>query len=147
MARWLTRLMDTQDGWVKPFGNFLHGVVQAIFRAVPAVRDLLNGRWLGHPLHAVLTDVPIGILFFVIVLDAFGAPEAAAWALVLGILAMLGAALAGFADYSDTDGRARERATLHSTLMIVALVGYLISALLRISAPSGAPAIVVSVLS
>jgi nitrite reductase/ring-hydroxylating ferredoxin subunit/uncharacterized membrane protein len=147
LARWLTGLMDAQGVWTRPLGDLAHRFLHWLFHLVPAVRDFLNGRWLGHPLHAVLTDVPIGILFFVIVLDVFGAPEAAAWALVLGILAMLGAALAGFADYSDTDGRARERATLHSTLMIVALIGYLISALLRISAPSGGPAIVVSVLS
>ena len=33
----------------------------------------------------------------------------------------------GFADYSVTDGKARVRATVHSTLMIVALVLYLVS--------------------
>ena len=105
---------------------------------MPAVRDLLNGRWLGHPLHAVLTDAPIGILFLVIVFDVLGMPVAAVWALAIGILAMLAAALAGSADYADTDGRARERATLHSTLMVLALVLYLISLLLRLG-PAGTP--------
>jgi nitrite reductase/ring-hydroxylating ferredoxin subunit/uncharacterized membrane protein len=104
---------------------------------MPAVRDLLNGRWLGHPLHAVLTDAPIGILFLVIVFDVIGQPVAAVWSLAIGILAMLAAALAGSADYADTDGRARERATLHSTLMVLALVLYLISLLLRLG--PGAP--------
>ena len=98
---------------------------------MPAVRDLLTGRWLGHPLHAVLTDVPTGILFLLIVFDILQLPEAAGWALVLGILSMLAAALAGFTDYSDTDGKARERATLHSTLMLVALLGYVVSWVLR----------------
>ena len=28
----------------------------------PARRDLLRGAWLGHPLHPVLTDLPIGLL-------------------------------------------------------------------------------------
>jgi nitrite reductase/ring-hydroxylating ferredoxin subunit len=51
---------------------------------------------------------------------------------VVGILAMLGAALAGFADYADTDGKARERATLHSSLMLLALLGYLISLAFRL---------------
>src|SRR5439155_767144 len=84
-------------------------------------------RRLGHPLHAVLTDAPIGILFLVIVFDVLSMPDAADWALIVGILTMLGAALAGFADYADTDGKARERATLHSSLMLLALVGYLVS--------------------
>jgi nitrite reductase/ring-hydroxylating ferredoxin subunit/uncharacterized membrane protein len=73
----------------------------------------------------------------VIVFDLLHLPDAAAWALGIGILAMLAAALAGFADYADTDGRARERATLHSTLMIVALLAFIVSLVLRLG-PSGA---------
>ena len=132
LARWLVRVIDAQAVWTKPLGDFTHGIVHWIFHRLPALRDLLNGRWLGHPLHAVLTDAPIGILFLVIVFDFFAMPDAAFWALAIGILAMLAAALAGYADYADTDGKARERATLHSTLMVVALVGYVISLFLRL---------------
>jgi nitrite reductase/ring-hydroxylating ferredoxin subunit/uncharacterized membrane protein len=108
---------------------------------MPGLRDLLNGRWLGHPLHSVLTDAPIGILFLVIVFDVLGDPGAAVITLIVGILAMTAAALAGLADYADTDGRSRERATLHSTLMIVALVGYLVSLVLRLgSGPAASTA-------
>jgi nitrite reductase/ring-hydroxylating ferredoxin subunit/uncharacterized membrane protein len=127
LARLLTRVMDAQGGWTKPLGDLAFRFLHWLFSAVPAVRDLLVGRWLGHPLHAVLTDGPIGMLFLVIVFDILGDPSAAVIILVLGILAMLAAAVVGFADYADTDGKARERATLHSTLMVVALVGYLIS--------------------
>jgi nitrite reductase/ring-hydroxylating ferredoxin subunit/uncharacterized membrane protein len=140
MARWLTRLMDAQDVWVQPVGKVLHGIVYAIFRPVPAIRDLLNGRWLGHPIHAVLTDAPIGILFLVIVFDVLGMADAAWWTLLIGILAMLGAALAGFADYAETDGKARDRGTLHSSLMLVALVLFVISLVLRPGLGSGAAA-------
>jgi nitrite reductase/ring-hydroxylating ferredoxin subunit/uncharacterized membrane protein len=132
VARLLIRLIDAQAAWTRPLGDAAHGFLHGLFHRIPAIRDLLNGRWLGHPLHAVLTDVPIGILFLVIVFDFFALAEAAAWALGIGILAMLGAALAGFADYADTDGKARERATLHSTLMVVALLGYLLSFWLRL---------------
>jgi len=140
MARWLTRLMDAQHPWVKPLGDVVHRIDHAIFHAMPSVRDLLNGRWLGHPIHAVLTDAPIGILFLVIVFDVVGLPAAAGWALAIGVAAMVGAALAGFADYADTDGLARERATLHSTLMVITLVLYLVDGLLRLGGPYGAPA-------
>jgi nitrite reductase/ring-hydroxylating ferredoxin subunit/uncharacterized membrane protein len=132
LARLLNRVMDAQGVWTKPLGDFVHKIANAVFGAMPYVRDLFNGRWLGHPLHAVLTDAPIGILFLVIVFDFFAMAEAAAWALAVGILAMLAAAIAGYADYADTDGKARERATLHSTLMLVALVGYLVSFWMRL---------------
>ena len=131
LARLLTRMMDAQAGWTKPLGDLAHRFLSWFFTALPGLRDLLIGRWLGHPLHAVLTDAPIGILFLVIVFDFFAMSEAAAWALAVGILTMLAAALAGFADYADTDGRARERATLHSALMLLALVGYSISLWMR----------------
>ena len=132
LARWLIRTMDAQAVWTKPLGDLALRFLHWLFHKMPAVRDLLNGRWLGHPLHAVLTDAPIGILFLVIVFDVLGLPVAAVWALAVGILAMLAAALAGSADYADTDGHARERATLHSTLMVLALVLYVISLFLRL---------------
>src|SRR5439155_21819471 len=148
MVRWLIRLMDAQDGWVKPLGTWAHGWLNRFFNWASSLRDFLNGRWLGHPIHAVLTDVPIGILFLVIVFDVLGQPSAATVTLAVGVLAMLAAALAGFADYSDTDGKARDRATLHSTLMLVTLVVYLVSLALRLAGnPSGAAAIWLSVIA
>jgi nitrite reductase/ring-hydroxylating ferredoxin subunit/uncharacterized membrane protein len=132
LARLLTRAMDAQGAWTRPLGDLAHRFLFWLFQGIPAVRDLLIGRWLGHPLHAVLTDAPIGILFLVIVFDVIDDPGAAALTLAVGILAMLGAALAGFADYADTDGKARERATLHSSLMLLALLGYLVSLAFRL---------------
>lgn len=131
MARFLIRLMDAQSVWTKPLGDLSHRFLHWFFHLMPPVRDFLNGRWLGHPLHAVLTDAPIGILFLVIVFDVLGETNAAIITLAVGILALLAAALAGSADYADTDGKARERGTLHATLMVLALVGYLISFFFR----------------
>ena len=136
MARLLARLVAMNDGWARPFGDFNHRWLSALFRPMPPVRDFLNGRWLGHPLHGALTDVPIGLLLGVVVLDVLGQPAAADIALVLTILTMLAAAAAGFADYSDTDGTARTRATLHGTLMVVALLVLLVSLGMRAGAPA-----------
>jgi nitrite reductase/ring-hydroxylating ferredoxin subunit len=141
LARWLIRLMDAQGGWTRPLGDLAHRFLFWLFQGVPALRDLLIGRWLGHPLHAVLTDAPIGILFLVIVFDVLDDPGAAAITLVLGILAMLAAALAGFADYADTDGKARERATLHATLMVTTLALYLVSLAFRLASGPAASAL------
>ncbi len=81
VARLLIRLIDAQAGWTRPLGDLTHRFLHWLFHKMPAVRDLLNGRWLGHPLHAVLTDAPIGILFLVIVFDVLHMPDAAAWSL------------------------------------------------------------------
>jgi nitrite reductase/ring-hydroxylating ferredoxin subunit/uncharacterized membrane protein len=131
MDRWIARLIDLQVRWARPLGDFNHRWLSALFRPIPLIRDLLNGRWLGHPLHSVLTDAPVGIMFLVIVLDVLDLRAAADVALVVGILAMLAAAVAGAADYTDTDGTARERATIHSTLMVVALLVYIASLAVR----------------
>ena len=131
MARFLERLMAAQDRWARPLGDFNHRWLTALFRPIRPVKDLLNGRWYGHPLHAALSDGPIGILLVSIVLDVMGRHDAADVALVLGILAMIAAAVAGAADYTDTDGRARSRATLHATLMVASLVVFLLSLAMR----------------
>src|SRR3954451_10955489 len=123
------------DGWARPFGDFNHRWSQALFRSIRPIRDLLNGRWLGHPLHAAVTDLPIGLLLGSVVLDVIGQPTAADVTLVATILFMVASALAGLADYSETDGLARTRATLHGTLMTVALVVLVVSAITRAGAP------------
>jgi nitrite reductase/ring-hydroxylating ferredoxin subunit/uncharacterized membrane protein len=128
MTRLLVRLMDAQDVWAKPLGDAVHALLNRIFQSpLRPLKDVLNGTWLGHPVHAAITDVPVGALTATVILDLANQRAAADIALVLGILAMLAAAVAGFADYTDTDGTARTRASLHSTIMIVALVVYLVS--------------------
>lgn len=136
MARLLARLMDAQAGWARPLGDFNHRWLSALFRPMRPVKDFLNGSWLGHPVHAAITDVPIGALTVVIVLDVLGQPTAADIALVVGILTMVASAVVGAADYTDTDGTPRVRATVHSTLMVIALVVYVVSLILRAGAPA-----------
>jgi nitrite reductase/ring-hydroxylating ferredoxin subunit len=128
--------MAAQDRWARPFGDFNHRWLSTLFRPIAPVRDLLSGRWLGHPLHAALTDVPIGALLVSVVLDLLNQPTAADVALLATVLFMLAAALSGLADYVDTDGTARVRATLHSTLMVVALVILVVSLVARTGGPA-----------
>jgi nitrite reductase/ring-hydroxylating ferredoxin subunit/uncharacterized membrane protein len=135
MARWLMRMMVAQDRWARPFGDVIHRWLSALFRPIRPVKDLLNGVWLGHPVHAAVTDIPIGTLLLVVVLDLLNLRSAADVALVATILFMLTAAAAGAADYVDTDGTARVRATLHATLMVVALILLVISLVLRVGDP------------
>lgn len=140
MGPFLTRLMDAQAAWARPLGEVVHGWLHAFFHRVPALRDLLNGRWLGHPLHPALTDVPVGSLVVAVVLDLVGQPIAAGIAAAITLLGLLGSAVAGMADYADTDGTARVRGTLHATLMVLATILVAISLAIRGAAWSGAPA-------
>ncbi len=135
MARLLASLVAMNDGWARPFGEFNRRWAAALFRPMKPIRDLLNGRWLGHPLHAAVTDVPIGLLVGVVILDVLGQPAAADIALVGTIIFMAASAVVGLADYSETDGRALTRATLHASLMTVGLLVLIVSALLRSGAP------------
>jgi nitrite reductase/ring-hydroxylating ferredoxin subunit len=123
------------DRWARPFGKFNRRWSAALFRPIPAVRDLLNGRWLGHPLHAAITDVPIGLLVGSVVLDLIGQSTAADATLLATIVFLLAAAVAGLADYSDTDGTALTRATLHASLMVLGLLSVIVSAVVRAGAP------------
>ncbi len=136
MGRLIARLIAVQDGWATPLGDFNHRWLNALFRPIRPLKDFLNGTWLGHPLHAAATDIPIGSLLLTVILDLLNQPAAADVALVATILFMLAAAVTGAADYADTDGTARVRATTHSTLMVVALLLLLISLVLRAGAPA-----------
>ena len=136
MGRLIARIIAAQDGWATPLGDFNHRWLSALFRPIRPLKDFLNGVWLGHPLHAAATDIPIGTLLLVVVLDLIGQPAAADIALVATILFMLAAAVTGAADYTDTDGTARVRATTHSTLMVVALLVLLVSLVLRAGNPT-----------
>ena len=122
MGRLLERLTRAQDGWAVPLGDFNHRWLSALFKPLGPVKDWLNGSWLGHPLHPAATDIPIGALLVSVVLDIVGQPAAADIGLVATIVFMLAAAVTGAADYADTDGAPRVRATVHSTLMVVALL-------------------------
>lgn len=136
MGRWLNRLIRAQDRWAKPLGDFNQRWLGALFRPLGPIKGWLSGSWLGHPLHPAATDIPIGALLVSVVLDLVGQPTAADIALVATILFMLAAAASGAADYVDTDGSARVRATVHSTIMVVALLILVISLAIRATNPA-----------
>jgi nitrite reductase/ring-hydroxylating ferredoxin subunit/uncharacterized membrane protein len=131
IGRILTRLVDAQAGWARPFGDFNHRWLSALFRPIRPVKDLLHGRWLGHPVHSATTDVPIGALAVVIVLELAGQHQGADLALVVVLLGMVASLVTGLADYSETDGTARTRATVHGTVMVVSYVLLVVSFALR----------------
>jgi nitrite reductase/ring-hydroxylating ferredoxin subunit/uncharacterized membrane protein len=135
LGRYVTRAVDAQERWSKPLGDFNRRWLSAIFRPMRPIQDFLNGTWLGHPVHAVVTDVPIGAMTVSIIADLIGQPLVADVTMTLGVLAMVASAVTGAADYIDVDGTAGNRATVHSLLMVTALVVYAISLVIRAGNP------------
>jgi nitrite reductase/ring-hydroxylating ferredoxin subunit len=97
------------------------------------VRNLLSGTDLGHPLHPMLTDLPIGAWVMSALLDAVGGPaEGAADLLVTaGVVAAVPTAAAGLNDWSDTVGPEARVGLVHATVNTTALSLYLASAVAR----------------
>jgi hypothetical protein len=92
-----------------------------------AVRNLLSGTYVGHPLHPMLTDLPIGAWGMSAVLDAVGGPaaEPAADLLVkVGVAAAVPTAASGLNDWSDTYGRETRAGLVHAMAMTTALSLY-----------------------
>src|SRR5207253_3510980 len=130
----IERILDAQTVWADPLGKLFVAIFAALYKPVPAIKDLLHGVWLGHPLHPAITDVPIGAYVVALVLDLSGQRAAATAAIGVGIVFMLLAALAGYADYIDLEGKTQRFGTVHSSLMLLALVLYLVSFLMRLGA-------------
>lgn len=117
--------------WLDSVGKPLSEAVRGAFRMAgpvgQTVKNTLHGVWLGHPLHPVLTDVPIGAWTTALALDAreiatgddaYG--RGADFALAVGLFAAVGAAVTGLNDWSETDGRSRRLGLLHGLLNLSA---------------------------
>jgi nitrite reductase/ring-hydroxylating ferredoxin subunit/uncharacterized membrane protein len=98
--------------------------VKALTRPA-AVKNALSGSWLGHQLHPVLTDLPIGAFASATALDLLGGEEAAPAArklVGLGILASAPTAMAGASDWSDTQGPDKRVGLVHGAMNAAATV-------------------------
>jgi nitrite reductase/ring-hydroxylating ferredoxin subunit/uncharacterized membrane protein len=88
-------------------------------------KSLLSGTWLGHRLHPLLTDVPIGAWVSASVLDVAGgrAGRKVARRLVgVGILASLPTAATGLSDWQDTYGETKRVGIVHAAANTTALL-------------------------
>jgi uncharacterized membrane protein len=99
-----------------------------------AAADFLRGTWLGHPLHPVLTDLPIGFWTSAMVLDVVGGRGAAAASRSMvgwGVVSALPTAAAGAVDWRDTRDGDRRIGLVHAALNVTALGCYVGSWLAR----------------
>ncbi len=99
------------------------------------LKDFLEGKPLRHPVHPMLVHFPIGLFILSLFLDlvSLAFPSVpnlvrdSFYAMLVGIITALFAAVPGFVDYTDirSDHPAKRTATAHMTLnlLVVALYG------------------------
>lgn len=122
--------LESLDRVATPLGK----LVKRLAPPKTRVKDLLSGSWLGHPLHPLLTDIPIGSFTSATVLDLIGGPaaEKPADRLVdLGLAASVATAAAGAADWSDTYGEENRVGVLHASANVAGVAFYGLSAIAR----------------
>lgn len=134
MSTGITQTIIDEQKWLDGLSDAIQPIISDAFKAGGETgriaKDLLNGVWLGHPLHPVITDVPIGAwtmsqLFDVLSMATGGDDNldlASDVTLAAGIVAAVGAALTGFTDWSDIDSynASRRRMGLAHALINVA---------------------------
>ncbi|HVU68887.1 MAG TPA: Rieske 2Fe-2S domain-containing protein [Ktedonobacteraceae bacterium] len=128
------------------FSDAFQGVLQKLLgmqrpSSPRRLKSLLNGTWLGHPLHPLLTDIPLAAWVVTAIFDLIWLIAHTAWAapaalvtLIVGVVGALAAAVTGLTDWSDTYGAERRVGLLHAIFNTLALLLYIISGILRLVA-------------
>jgi uncharacterized membrane protein len=96
--------------------------------------DLLRSGLIGHALHPLLTDLPIGCWTAASALDLRGRPEdrgASRWLVGAGLAAVGPTALTGLAEWARTGREAQRVGALHGALNVAATALYVTSFIAR----------------
>ncbi|HVT75851.1 MAG TPA: DUF2231 domain-containing protein [Acidimicrobiales bacterium] len=117
----------------------LDEVAQAI---PPKAKSFLGGDWLGHPLHPMLTDLPIGFWTGSFLLDFLGGRKsrrASAAFVGLGVAAAAPTVAAGLVEYQKigADDDKRDAAVVHTVSNTIGTFFYLWSFLARLRGKRG----------
>ena len=136
----LMKIIDDQD-WLDDAGKAIQPLILNAFKAGgkagKEIKNFLHGRWLGHALHPMVTDVPIGAWTTAAILDTIelcGSEKYKAGAdaaVAIGLAGATGAAVTGLTDWTGTMKAERKAGLAHAILNIAATGLFLTSALLR----------------
>ena len=129
LMAFLDRVADvtTYDKVIEPARKAVNAALRP-----QAFKDLLHGTWLGHALHPVLVQVPVGSWVSAGLLDAIPPLRPAATVLIgTGVAAAVPAALTGAADWSEQDAGVRRLGALHAVANTAALGLYVGSLVAR----------------
>ena len=102
------------------------------------LREALHGTWLHEPLHAVMTDVPVGSWTAAVAFDAVAAisgsdrlDTAADACIGLGLLGGVGASITGMNDWAEVKDEAPRRIGAVHALLNVAATGLFVWSLVE----------------
>jgi nitrite reductase/ring-hydroxylating ferredoxin subunit len=140
------------ERWAKPLSGLstaIANLMDAIFRPLgrpgKLLQDFLNGSWLGHSVHPVVTDVVVGGATAALLLQVliwFGVANlnvALIWLLGLTWLSGLSAIVTGLTDFKDTaTGDEQNVVGLHGEINIVATALFIAA---FVAAVTGAPGV------
>ncbi len=126
----LVEVIEGQAG-LDRLAEGVQGPVSRVLAQSPRLRSALDGTWLGHSVHAAVTDVPVGAWTAGVVLDVLEVAgrrderRRGDAVHAVGLAAAMGAAVTGLADWSYTSGRTRRVGLVHagSNLVVAALFG------------------------
>lgn len=132
---WHHRLVELADGW--PWIRTLNDQLTAVlgpwrekYQGNPVLELMHGGRWLGHPLHPALSDLPIGLWAGALLLDLAGGdaasgpeggPDPVALFTAAGVAAAVATAATGIVDWTVSDDQDRRVGLLHGVLNTAAL--------------------------
>jgi uncharacterized membrane protein len=112
---------------IDPIVDTLRTVVNSAIPS-PEAKKVLAGEWLGHAVHPLLTDLPIGFWTSAWVLDLVGgrsSRDASRRLVGLGVLAALPTIATGLSDWADLEGQKPRRVGVaHAAANATALVAY-----------------------
>jgi nitrite reductase/ring-hydroxylating ferredoxin subunit/uncharacterized membrane protein len=126
------------DSLAKPFQRWVLQLFGQPGEPRRKIKDALNGTWLGHALHPLFTDVPLGSWSGTMLFDLLwlaneddAVARGADTTLGFGLLGAMAAALTGVADWSDLYDTDMHVGFLHGLLNGSVTLTYLASWLLR----------------
>ena len=128
----LVHRIESSEGLDRP-AAVLEKVANSVAPEGP-VHDALIGKWLGHALHPLMTDFPLGMWLSASLLDFVGgkASRKASRRLVgLGVLAAVPTAATGMAEWLHVDQPSRRVGVVHANSNSVGLMLYTASYLAR----------------
>ncbi|HKD74916.1 MAG TPA: Rieske 2Fe-2S domain-containing protein, partial [Ktedonobacterales bacterium] len=136
--------------------NLVNTVYLAKGKPPHRLKSFLNGTWLGHPLHALITDAAIGGFVLTVLFDILWlvsrtslgwAALAAEATLIIGCASALAAIVTGLADWADTYGKERITGLLHASLNVLAFLLFALSLILRYATTNNGQSVAAAIIS
>jgi nitrite reductase/ring-hydroxylating ferredoxin subunit/uncharacterized membrane protein len=114
-------------GFLDPVVNVLRDLANTIIQP-QALRDVLHGVPIGHPVHPVAVQVPIGAWLSASILDLVPGQRRAAGILTgVGVVSALPAVVSGYADWSQLHEQQMRVGIVHASANAIAEGCYVVS--------------------